>query len=155
MKNDVIDCTGSLQVCAVQEAGIEAAVHSLSSMYNDENNDVVLLVDASNEFSSLNREVFLHNIPYICPARSVFVKNCYNSPSRPFIIGRKELKSNECTTQSDPVSMAIYGVGITPLIKMLIDIVVTSAESQVGVLAYADDFSPAGKLEDLRKWWDT
>ena len=38
---------------------------------------------------------------------------------------------------------------------MLIDIVVTSTELQVGVLAYADDFSAAGKLDDLRKWWDT
>ena len=59
------------------------------------------------------------------------------------------------TTQGDPVSMAIYGVGVTPLMNMLIDIVVTSTESQVRVLAYADDFSAAGKLDDLRKWWNT
>ena len=36
---------------------------------------------------------------------------------------------------------------------MLNDIVITSTESQVGVLAYVDDFSAAGKLDDLRKWW--
>ena len=155
LKNDVIDCTGSLQVCAGQEAGIEAAVHALNSMYNDENNDAVLLVDTSNAFNSLNREVFLHNISYICPAISVFVKNCYNSPARLFIIGGKELKSNEGTTQGDPVSMAIYAIGVIPLINMLIDIVVISTESQVSVLAYVDDFSAAGKLDDLRKWWDT
>ena len=51
--------------------------------------------------------------------------------------------------------MAIYGIGVTPLINMLIDIVVTSAESQVRVLAYTDDFSAPGKLDDIRKWWDT
>ena len=51
--------------------------------------------------------------------------------------------------------MAIYGIGVTPLINMLIDIVVTSTESQVSVLASANDFSAAGKLADLRKWWDT
>ena len=155
LKNDIIDCTGSLQVCASQEAGIEAAVHALNSTYNDENNDAVLLVDASNAFNSLNRDVFLHNISYICPAISVFIKNCYNSPSRLFITGGKELKSNEGTTQGDPVSMAIYGIGVTPLINILIDIVVTSTKSQVRVLAYADDFSAAGKLDDLRKWRDT
>ena len=155
LKNDVIDCTGSLQVCAGQEAEIEAAVHAPNSMYNDENNDTVLLVDASNAFNPLNREVFFHNISYIGPAISVFVKNCYNSPSSLFIIGGKELKSNEDITQGDPVSMAIYGIGVIPLINMLIDIVVTSTESQVSVLAYADDFSAAGKLDDLRKWWDT
>lgn len=53
LKNDFIDCTGSLQVCAGQEAGIEAAFHSVNSIYNDGNNDAVLLVDASNAFNSL------------------------------------------------------------------------------------------------------
>ena len=153
MKNDVIDCTGSLEVCAGQEAGIEAPVHSLKSMYNDENNVAVLLVDASNAFTSLNREVFLHNISYICPTISAFIKNYYNSPSRLVIIGGKKLKSNEGTTQGDPVSMAIYGIGVTPLISMLIDIVVTSTESQVGVLAYADDFPKFGYYPESTKTW--
>ena len=34
---------------------------------------------------------------YICLAIFAFVENCYNSPSRLFIIGGKELKSNEGT----------------------------------------------------------
>ena len=65
------------------------------------------------------------------------------------------MKSNKGTTQGNPVSMAIYGIRITLLINMLINIVITSTEGQVGVLAYADDFSSVGKREDLRKWWDT
>ena len=146
MRNDVIDCTGCLPVCGGQEAGIEVVVYSLKAMYNNEINDAVLLVNASNAFNSLNREVFLHNISYICPVISVFVKNCNSSPSRLFIIGGKELKSN------DPVFMAIYSIGVTPLINMLIDIIVTLTKSQVGALAYADDFSAAGGLNDLRKW---
>ena len=51
--------------------------------------------------------------------------------------------------------MAIYGTGVTLLINMLIYIFATSTESQIGVLAYADDFSVAGKLGDLRNWWQT
>ena len=104
-----------------------------------------MLVDASNAFNSLNREVFLHNLSHICPGIFAFVKNCYNSSSRPFIIGGKELKSNGGNAQGDPVCMASYGIGVTLLINMLIDVVVTSTESQVVVLAYADDFSAAGK----------
>ena len=123
-------------------------------MYNNENNYAVLL-DASNALNSLNRELFPYNVSYICPAISFFVKICYSSPSRLFIIGGKELKTKEGITQGDPVSMAIYGIRVTPLINMLIDIVVTSTENQVAVLVYADEFSGAGKLEDLRKWWDT
>ena len=65
-----------------------------------------------------------------------------------FIVRRKESKLNEGTTQSDPLSIAIYSIGGTPLINMLIDIAVTFIESQV------DDFSAAGKLDNLRKWWD-
>ena len=114
-----------------------------------------MLVDASNAFNSLNREVFLHNLSHICPGIFAFVKNCYNSSSRPFIIGGKELKSNGGNAQGDPVCMASYGIGVTLLINMLIDVVVTSTESQVVLLAYANDFSAAGKLDDLRKWWDT
>ena len=120
LKNNMIDCTGSLQVRMGQEVGIEVAVQSLKSIYNDNNTDAVLLVDASNTFNSLNCEVFLHNISYICPAISIFVENCYNSPSRLFVIGEKKLKLNEGMTQ-DSVSMTIYGVGVTPLIVMLID----------------------------------
>ena len=130
LKNDVIDCAGSLQVCAGQEAGIEAVVHSLNSLYNDENTDAVFLVDAGNAFNSLEREVFLQNISYICLAISVFVKNLLLlSPSRLFIIGVKELKPNKGTTQGDPVSMAIYDIGVTPLTNMVIDIAITSTES--------------------------
>lgn len=35
LKTDGINCTGSLQVCAGQETGIEAAAHSLNSLYNN------------------------------------------------------------------------------------------------------------------------
>ena len=68
------------------------------------------------------------------------------------MIGGKELKSNEGTTQGNFVSMAINDIGVTPWINMLIDIVITSTESQVGMLAYANYFSAAGKLGNLRKW---
>ena len=39
---------GMLQVCAGQEAGIKAAIHSMNMMYEAENTDDILLVDASN-----------------------------------------------------------------------------------------------------------
>ena len=55
------------------------------------------------------------------------------------------MKSIEVTTQGDLVSMAIYGIGSTPLINILIEIVLTYTENQAGVLAYADDFQAAEK----------
>ena len=47
LKEDVIKCTGVLQVCAGQEAAIEAAIHLMNMMYEDENTDAILLVNAS------------------------------------------------------------------------------------------------------------
>ena len=80
LKEDVIKFTGTLQVCAGQEAGIKA-IHSMNMMYEDKNTDAILLVDAINVFNSLNRQLFLHNISYICPSIAIFVKNCYSTPS--------------------------------------------------------------------------
>ena len=53
---------------------------------------------------------------------AIFVKKCYSTPSRLFIAGGTEIASKEGTTQGDPASIAIYGIGVTPLINMLIDI---------------------------------
>ena len=86
---DIIKCTGTLQVCAGQEVGIDAAIHSMNMMYEDENTDGILLVGASNAFNSLNRQSFLHNKSYLCPSIAIFVKNCYSTPSRSFIVGGK------------------------------------------------------------------
>ena len=151
LKEDVIKCTGTLQVWVGQETCIEAAIHSMNMMYEDENTDAILLVDASNAFSSLNRQSFLHNISYLGLSVAIFVKNCYSTPSRLFIIGGTEITLREGATQGDSASMAIYGIGVTPLISMLIDIL--SNEYSANVMAYPDDSSAAGNLQVLKKWW--
>ena len=56
LKEDIINCTGTLQVCSGQEAGIEVAIHSNAMMYEDENTAAILLVDASNAFNLFYRQ---------------------------------------------------------------------------------------------------
>ena len=73
---------GSLQVCAGQEAGAEAAIRAMYDIYNDEHSEEVVLVDAENAFNSINRNVMLHNISLLCPTISTYVSNCYQSPAR-------------------------------------------------------------------------
>jgi len=154
VRSDVISSVGSLQVCAGHEAGCEAAVHAMHSIFNDESTKAVLLIDAANAFNSVNREAFLHNVEIICPAIAVYVKNCYSIPSRLFVVGGYELKSSEGTTQGDPIAMAIYAIAIIPLLLMIMEIVTPKAPS-TKVVAYADDFTAGGVLKDLRTWWDT
>ena len=54
IKPDVIDVSGSIQVCAGHKSGTEAAIHAMREIYehhNSDNSDAVLLVDASNAFN--------------------------------------------------------------------------------------------------------
>ena len=99
LKSDVKQAVGSLQVCAGQDAGCEAAVHAIHRIFDQDESEAVLLIDASNTFNSVNRNVFLHNVKVICPSISKFVENCYQAPSRLFVVGEIELSSAEGTTQ--------------------------------------------------------
>lgn len=105
VKEDVMISVGSLQLCGGQDAGCEAAIHAMHDIFKNSETEAVLLVDADNAFNSINREALLHNIEYLCPSISTFVYNCYVVPARLFVIGGRELKSQEGTTQGDPTAM--------------------------------------------------
>ena len=68
-RGDIQDAAGSLQLCAGQISRCEAAahsvrsaVHSVQEVFQNEDTEAVLLVDASNAFDYLNRMSALHNI---------------------------------------------------------------------------------------------
>ena len=155
LKEDSIRSVGNLQVCAGHESGCEAAIHAMSQVFNEEDSEAVLLIDASNAFNAVNRKLFLHNVGVICPEIAVFVRNCYSLPSRLFIIGGSELKSCEGTTQGDPAAMAIYAIGIIPLLLMLVDQAEQLPGKKTKSVAYADDFTGAGSIKNLLHWWNT
>ena len=79
--------------------------------------------------SSVNRQVFLHNLCGICPPITTYVRNCYTLPSRLFIIGGTEMPSSEATTQRDPTAMSIYAITIVPLVLMIMGIMSTSPDN--------------------------
>ena len=98
-KEDAKDAAGSLQVCAGQEAGSEASIHTIYDVYQQDGTEAVLLVDADNAFNSINRKAMLHNISITCPLITTFIANCYMEPARLFVVGNHEIKSREGTTQ--------------------------------------------------------
>ncbi|EDO48836.1 predicted protein [Nematostella vectensis] len=61
-KGDVVDASGSLQLCAGQNSGSEAAIHGMRTIFEADDTDAVILIDASNAFNALNRATALHNI---------------------------------------------------------------------------------------------
>ena len=54
-KEDVINSVGSLQVCVSQNAGVEAAFHAMHDIYESNDTEAILLVDAENASNSINR----------------------------------------------------------------------------------------------------
>ena len=74
-KQDIIEASGSLQVCAGQKSGSEAAIHAMHNIFEADNTDAVLLIDASYAFSSLNRAAALHNVRILCPTIATYAIN--------------------------------------------------------------------------------
>ena len=54
LKKDVLQAAGSLQLCGGQVAGSEAAIHAMHDVFNDDNTEGILLIDAENAFNSIN-----------------------------------------------------------------------------------------------------
>ena len=86
-KQDVMKAAGSLQVCAGQEAGAEAAIHAVHDIFKDHITEAVLLIDTEKAFNAINRKAMLHNISVLCPTASRYISNCYNTLARLFITG--------------------------------------------------------------------
>ena len=111
------DAAGSLQVCASQEAGSEAAIHAIYDVYHQDEIEATLLVCAENVFNFINRKTMLHIIT--CPLIAAFIVNCYMELAGLFVEGNHEIKSREGTTQGDPKAMGAYALGVTPLIHCI------------------------------------
>ena len=80
IKSEILSATGALQLCAGQNAGCEAAIHALNSLYLDDSTEAILLVDATNAFNSLNRQVALKNISLNCPTILLYWLTLTDSP---------------------------------------------------------------------------
>ena len=146
LRDNIQDAAGSLQLCAGQLSGCEAAVHSMYKVFQSPETEAAILVDASNDFNSLNRQVALRNIQQLCPPLSMILTNTYRENIDLFIDG-ETIYSQEGTTQGDPLAIAMYAIAITPIINNL------ECES-LKQIWYADDAAAGGKLSDLKAWWD-
>ena len=143
--SDVQRPTGAFQLCAGQISGVEAAIHSMRTVFADDATEGMLFIDASNAFNSLNQAVALRNIQHLCPAFSTIIVNTYHHPAALYVDG-SVLYSNEGTTQRDPLAMPFYALATLPLIGKL--------SKSVTQVWYADDASACGRLSDLCLWWD-
>ena len=152
LKKDVLQAAGLLQLCGGQVAGSEAAIHGMHDIFNDDNMEGILIIYAKNAFNSIDRKVMLHNLKFICPVIATYVSNCYICHAKLFIIGGGELLSKEGTTKGDPTSIGAYAVGILLLLQFLLDHISVN-ELNAKEVAFADDFTVAGKLSNVKDYW--
>ena len=146
-KADTQEETGSVQLCADQISGTKIAVYTVKTLFQQEDTEAILLVDATNAFNFLNRLIALHNICQLCPSLSTVLINTYRAPTKLFV-DSSVLYSSEGTTQGDPLVMPMYALATIPLIKKL------QSVEDVKQVWYADDASAAGKITRLHKWWN-
>ena len=119
MKVDVQEVAGPLQTTTGLQGGDETATHAMKNIFEDNQTEAVLLVDASNSFNSLNCMIALYNMQVLSPKFSPILINTYREPSRIIVIGNGEIMSREGTTQSDNFAMSFYAIGIAPLLRSL------------------------------------
>ena len=112
-KQDIQEAAGSLQLCAGQISGVEAAVHAVCSLFMDDQTEALLLVDASNAFNCLNHQAALLNIQRLCPPFATALINTYRVPSDLFVDG-DTLLSQEGTTQGDLLAMPMFALATIP-----------------------------------------
>ena len=146
IRPNIQEVAGLYQLCAGQCAGVESAAHAARKLFESEENEAILLVDATNAFNSINRYSALHNIRTQCPTFATVLINCYRTQSDLFF-DNETIYSQEGTTQGDPLAMPFYALATVPLIKML--------PKLVKHIWYADDATAIGSLNHLQKWWDT
>ena len=87
LKQDILNTSGCLQLCAGQRGGCEAAVHAMREIFNDSHSKGVLLIDASNAFNSLNCRSALLNMFDLCHPFATVLTNIYRIASNLFIDG--------------------------------------------------------------------
>ena len=79
----------------------------------------------------------------------ISIINTYRNPARLFIVGGGELRSQEGTTQGDPLAMPFYAISVMVLISFLHD-----AYDMVKQVWFADDSTAAGKLHALLAFFE-
>ena len=95
-----------------------AAIHTLTDIFETDECEAMLFVDASNAFNSINRQVALQNIQRIVPLFAPMIINTYRNPAHLFIDG-ESIMSSAGVTQGDPLAMAFYAIATIPLIEKL------------------------------------
>ena len=145
-KQDLQDACGAVQTASGVSGGCEAAAHSLQSLWDKPETEVIFLVDARNAFNSMGRARALRSARIHCPTLATAFQNFYGSEGLLLLGDGKSLRSREGTTQGCPLGMAMFSINSVPLIAKV---------SRDGVIQvwYADDSAAGGTVTATHAWF--
>ena len=149
LKQDLMEATGPLQAASGFQGGAEAAIHAMRQVFEEDDTEAVILVDATNAFNLLNRQAALHNVQRTCPPFASILINTYRSGSRLSVAECREISSLEGTTQGDNIGGHFYNQGTIPLQNTL-----HVSSPKIKQVWLADDATGAGSLSNLKDWWN-
>ena len=117
----------------------------MTRIFADDDMEALILVDASNAFNRLNRQVTLLNSEDTYASTSPILINTHHNDSYLFVDGQCML-SKEGTTQGDLSGDGHVCFGTSPLIRRL--------EGVAKQMWYTDNSAAGSSLERLKEWWD-
>ena len=138
VKKEIQEVDGLLQMAIGLQSGADAGIHSMKVIFDDEQTDAAMLVDASNAFNSLNGNAALRKTKLLRPQFSTILINTYRLPVR-MIFGSKDIVSNEGTTQGDNLVMSFFALGTATLFNYLL-----ISSPNVKIVCLAGDITGAG-----------
>ena len=97
------------------------------------------------------RKVLLHDIKFICLEIATYASNCYLVPGRLFVNGGLGLTSCEGSMSDHPLGIAIYAIGITPILDMML---VAMQNDRSKMVEFKNYVTASRNLEARRRWWD-
>ena len=120
IKSDIEDACDPIQVCGSHSAGAEAAIYPMTAIFQADETETVILVDAANAFNSMRCFAALHNIQIICH-QSQQSRLTLIEPNPVFLqLGEENCSvKRELPMQGDNLAMAFYSLISTTLISFL------------------------------------
>ena len=85
ISQDLTSLGGNMQLCLGQKCGIEHAIHLLCHIFDDPENEAILLIDAKNAINGLNRRTALENVKALCPSLHIALQYSYSHPFHLYI----------------------------------------------------------------------
>ena len=138
---------GAMQTCGGVAGGCEAAARVIQRLWEEDDTECVVLIDATNAFNSVSRAQALRATWGRCPALGRALQNLYGCTSALLLEDGSALESQEGTTQGCPLGMAMFAVASMPLIAR-------AETPRVRQVWFADDGAGGGQVVHTRRWFD-